>query len=307
MLKFIFSENFFASSMLFAVPIIFAACAALITNKSGSLNINIEGSMSLSALSAALVSHYTNSFVLGLFAAIVTGVVMSLVLAGASLKLKTDGILTGIALNTLATGASIYILYLILGVKGDSSLAPSTVVPNLYIPFLSDIPFIGKVFFSQNFLVYVAIIGVVALSLFLKKTKLGLRIKAVGYNSAAAKSVGIKVDRVKTYSLMIGGIYAGLGGAFLSQAYLSYFSVGMVAGRGFIGIAAEAMGGGSPMLTLLFALLFGAVDYFAAGAQSVLGIPYELLNTLPYLMTIIALVLYSVKKRARDKKKELQL
>jgi simple sugar transport system permease protein len=102
------------------------------------------------------------------------------------------------------------------------------------------------------------------------------------------------------YSLIICGVFAGLGGAFLSMVYLSYFSAGMVAGRGFIGIAAEAMGAGAPILTMLFAVLFGAFDYFSVGAQSVLKVPYELLNTLPYLMTVAALIIYSIKTRKKN-------
>lgn len=303
MLKFIFSENFLASSIMFALPILFASFAALISNKAGMLNINIEGSMSVSALVGALVSHYSANWFIGLLCAVAAGVVMSLVMVTASLRLKTDATLVGIALNTLATGLCVFILYSTLGVKGDSSMAPSAMIPSIQIPLLHRIPFVGRVIFSQNLLFYIAIVAFVALHLLLNKTRLGLRIKSVGYNEATARSVGINVNQTKTVALVLCGVFAGLGGAYLSMAYLSYFSAGMVAGRGFIGLAAEAMGGGVPGFTMLFAFLFGAVDYFAVGAQAVLGIPYELLNTLPYLMTVVALVVYSalIKKRGQVK------
>lgn len=302
MLEFIFSENFLSSTILFTTPILFAALAALISNKAGTLNINIEGSMTVAALAGALTSYYFQSFMLGLIFATLTGVLMSLILAFASLKLKTHSILVGIVLNTFASGISIFILYNFLGVKGDSALAPSIVVPNVTIPLLSKIPIIGSSLFNQNLLVYIGLACVVLVWFILKKTKLGLRIIAVGDNETAAKSVGINVNRVKVYSLILCGIFAGLGGAYLSMAYMSYFSVQMVAGRGFIGLAAEAMGAGIPGLTLIFAIMFGAFDYFAIGAQSVISIPYELLNTLPYIMTIIALILYSVKAQRVVKK-----
>ncbi|OQA77762.1 MAG: Ribose transport system permease protein RbsC [Tenericutes bacterium ADurb.Bin239] len=297
MLKFIFSEQFLISTILFATPILFASFAALISKKAGILNINVEGTMSLSALAGGLVSYATKSWFVGLLAAVVTGIIMNFIFAAFSMKLKTDKILTGIALNTLASGLSIYVLYAVIGVKGDSSLNPSVLIPNINIPLLSKIPIIGKAIFGQNLLVYVAIIAVILIIFLLNRTKLGMHIKAVGHNEEAAKSVSIKVNQIKIIALIITGLFAGLGGAYLSMVYLSYFSAGMVAGRGFIGIAAEAMGQGKPLLTLLFALLFGAVDYFAVGSQTVLSFPYELLNTLPYLMTIIALVIFAVIKK----------
>jgi ABC-type uncharacterized transport system permease subunit len=294
--KFIFSESFISSSVVFAMPIIFAALAALISNKAGILNINIEGSMSVAALVGALASHYGCHWMIGLLAAVLAAVTMSLILAYCSVYLRTDSTLAGIALNTFATGVSILILYLVLGVKGDSSQAPSCMVPDIVVPFLSKIPVVG-ILFRQNLMVYLGILCLVLVSFLLRRTKMGLRIKVVGYNPEAARAAGISVSRYRVYALIQSGIFAGLGGAFLSMVYLSYFSVGMVAGKGFIGLAAEAMGGGVPVFTALFAFLFGAVDYFSVGAQSVLGIPYQLLNTLPYLMAMLALVIYSVRQR----------
>lgn len=294
MVEFIFSETFITSSIVFSLPILFAALAALISNKANILNINIEGSMSIAALTGALTSYYFDSWIIGLVCAVLIGVVMSLCLAMATFKLKADSMLTGIALNTFATGATVFTLYQFLGVKGDSSMAPSVVIPNLEIPILSSIPIVGEIVFSQNILFYLAVLVAISFKLLLDKTKLGLYIKAVGYNEAAAKSVGIHPKQIKTIALVFCGICAGLGGAYLSMVYLPYFSAGMVGGRGFIGIAAEAMGGGMPGFTVLFAFLFGAVDYFSVGAQAVLGIPYELLNTLPYIMTVVSLIVYSI-------------
>lgn len=297
MLEFIFSENFLTSSICYALPIIFAAYAALISNKAGIININIEGSMSVSAVTGALVSYFTGSWVLGLIGAVAAGIAMSLLLSFAAIRLHTDSFLSGIALNTLATGLCVLILQTTLGVKGDSSAAPSVVIPTLTIPLLSKIPVIGKALFAQNILFYAALLALGALCFLLNRTKLGLYIRAVGYNREAASSVGISVSGAKRSALILCGILAGMGGAYLSMVSLGYFSVGMVGGRGFIGIAAEAMGAGNPLLITLFAFLFGAVDYFAVGAQTVLNIPYELLNTLPYLMTLAAMVICSLVTR----------
>ncbi len=297
MISFIFSENFLTSSISYALPIIFAAFAALISNKANIVSINIEGSMSVAALSGALVSYYTQSWAIGLLAAIAAGVGMSLLLALSAIKLKTDTFLSGIALNTFASGLCVLVLYLVLGVKGDSSMTPSVLIPQVKIPLLSEIPVIGPSLFAQNLLFYVAVISLFALLFLLYRTRLGTKIRATGYNPEATASVGIKTGRVQTVSLVFCGIFCGLGGAYLSMANLGYFSAGMVSGRGFIGIAAEAMGAGKPVLTMLFSLLFGAVDYFAVGGQTVMSAPYELLNTLPYIMTLAALLIYSLAKK----------
>ena len=297
MISFIFSENFLTSSISYALPIIFAAFAALISTKANIVSINIEGSMSVAALSGALVSYYTQSWAIGLLAAIAAGVGMSLLLALSAIKLKTDTFLSGIALNTFASGLCVLVLYLVLGVKGDSSMTPSVLIPQVKIPLLSEIPVIGPSLFAQNLLFYVAVISLFALMFLLYRTRLGTKIRATGYNPEATASVGIKTGRVQTVSLVFCGVFCGLGGAYLSMANLGYFSAGMVSGRGFIGIAAEAMGAGKPVLTMLFSLLFGAVDYFAVGGQTVMSAPYELLNTLPYIMTLAALLIYSLAKK----------
>jgi ABC-type uncharacterized transport system permease subunit len=296
----LFSEEFFYTSIQLTIPILFAALAALISNKAGILNINIEGSMSVSALIGALISFFTQSYIWGILGGIGTGILMGILLSICTHKLKTSSVLTGVALNIFATGFVVFLMYSILGTKGDTTSAPSYAIPYIKIPYLKDIPIIG-VLFEQNLLFYIAIISVISISTFLNKTKMGLLIKAVGYNPIAAKSVGISVEKTQLIALIIAGVFAGLGGVFLSMSYLSTYNSGMIAGRGFIGLAAEAMGAGQPLLTMIFAFIFGIVSAFAINSQTALNIPYELLNTLPYLMTILALVIYSISKLKKQK------
>ena len=152
-----------------------------------------------------------------------------------------------------------------------------------------------------------SIVCLVLLTILLNRTKTGTYIKATGFNEKAAASVGIHVEAQKIKALVLCGIFCGMGGAYLSMVSLSYFSADMVGGRGFIGIAAEAMGAGIPWLTALFAFLFGVVDSFALGSQAVLGAEYyELLNTLPYLMTLIALIIYAAINKARAAREQHQ-
>ncbi len=303
MLEWIFSENFLVNVIAYAIPIIFAAYASLISNKAGISAINIEGAMSVAAVTGALVSHFANNWVIGLVCAMSAGILMMMLLALSALKLKADSFLSGIALNTFATGACLLIVKGVLDGRTDSSTAPSVLVPHVNIPLLSDIPVIGKAIFGQNLLFFIMLAVLALLIVLLNCTRLGVQIKTAGYHPEAGESVGVSVKRIRVIALIICGAMAGLGGAYLSMANLGYFSAGMVSGRGFIGIAAEAMGAGMPIKTTLFAFLFGAVDYFAVGGQTVLSFPYELLNTLPYLMTLLALTIYAVAHKKKNVKK----
>lgn len=302
MLDWLLSETFLAGIISYAIPIIFAAYASLVSNKAGIAAINIEGAMSVSAMTGALVSYYTGSWLIGLVSAMAAGVLMMCILAFAALKLNVDSFLGGIALNTFANGVCLLVVKGLLDGRTDTSTAPSTVIPAVNIPLLRDIPVVGKAVFGQNLLFYILIIVLVLIIVLLKYTTLGVRIKIAGYNPEASRSVGISVKKTRTVALILCGALAGMGGAYLSMANLGYFSYGMVSGRGFIGIAAESMGLSMPGKTTLFAFLFGAVDYFAVGAQTVITFPYELLNIMPYLMTLIALVIYAVIHRKQEKR-----
>lgn len=299
MLEWLFSEDFLVKAISYAIPIVFAAYAALISVKAGISAINIEGAMSMAAVTGALVSHFAGSWPAGLVAALLAGMAMMALLAVSALNLGTDSFLSGIALNTLASGLCLLVVKGVLGGRTDSSTAPSVVVPEVSLPWLSQIPVVGKALFGQNLLFYIMLAALAGLWLLLSKTRLGIQIKTAGYHPEAGESVGVSTKRTRWIALIIAGAMAGLGGAYLSMANLGFFSAGMVSGRGFIGIAAEAMGAGKLIMTTLFAFLFGAVDYFAVGAQTVLSFSYELLNTLPYVLTLVALIIYSFLKRKK--------
>jgi len=296
------STNFYVTLISLATPIIFAALAALISNKAGVINISIEGTMLISALVGAIFSTLLASAYFGIFMAMLAGVVVGLIFGLSVIILKTNPILVGIALNILATGLVVFIIYSLTGTKSDYS---SVSLEPLTIPLLNKIPLLGDIFFNElNILVYLALLMVFLMSFFLKKTVLGIRIRSVGQNNEATDSVGIPSQKVKVIALMIAGGLAGLGGAYMSIGYMSSFNTGMIAGRGFIGLAAEAIGGGIPYLTAIFALVFGMVNAFSLTAQTIpsIEIPYELLNTLPYVVTVIGLVVFAVIKKKRHKK-----
>lgn len=285
--------DFYVSIVELSIPLVLAGMAALITNKAGILNIGIEGNMLISALIGTIIGFQFQSPILGVLGAILTGCLFGLSFSFFANKLKVNHILVGIAFNLLAAGLVVFIIFAITGTKGDY---PSIQVPRLHIPILSDIPFFGQILFSQNILVYVTILLVLLMHWLIHKTKLGLRIRAVGENPAAVQSVGINPTTIKTYALTIGGALAGLGGAFMSLGFMSVFNTGMIAGRGFIGIAAESIGGGSIFNTVIAAVIFGFVNAIANTSQVSLNIPYELVNTLPYIVTIIGMIIYTINR-----------
>jgi len=291
----IFSSHFGYSVLRVSTPILFAALGALISDKAGVINIALEGIMLMSALTGVIFSAITGSAFFGLFMAVLIGGFVGLSLGYFSLNLKTNVILAAVAINLIAIGGTVFVLYLVAGDKGISSSLASKVLPKIDIPGLKSIPGLGPIFSGHNVLTYLAFLSVLFIWFFLYKTPLGLRIRAVGENEHAADSVGISVVKTRYIALVISGALAGFGGAYMSMGYVSWFSRDMTAGRGFIALAAEAMGGATPIGCMLTSLLFGFFDALSNSLQS-LKIPYEFVSMLPYVATVVGLVLYTIRK-----------
>ncbi|WP_019230449.1 ABC transporter permease [Sedimentibacter sp. B4] len=297
----IISPEFLNATLRATTPILFAALASAVASKSGITNMALEGIMLFSALFGVIFSAAFQSAWMGLLVTMIIGGFIGFFLAFFVLRLKTDEILAAIAINLIANGATILILLAVSGDRGVSSSIQSLQIPRIPIPVIENIPFLGRVISNQNILTYVSLIMVVVVHMFLYKTPLGLRIRAVGENKDAAESVGISSKKVKYISLIISGVLASIGGFFLSGGYLTYFTTGMSAGRGFIALAAASMGGNTPIGAFLVSILFGAAQAFANILQ--LGSwPYELIQMLPYFATLLGLGIYSyirMKKRQR--------
>ncbi len=291
----IFSSHFGYSVLRVSTPILFAALGALISDKAGVINIALEGIMLMSALTGVIFSAITGSAFFGLFMAVLIGGFVGLSLGYFSLNLKTNVILAAVAINLIAIGGTVFVLYLVAGDKGISSSLASKVLPKIDIPGLKSIPGLGPILSGHNVLTYLAFLSVLFIWFFLYKTPLGLRIRAVGENEHAADSVGISVVKTRYIALVISGALAGFGGAYMSMGYVSWFSRDMTAGRGFIALAAEAMGGATPIGCMLTSLLFGFFDALSNSLQS-LKIPYEFVSMLPYVATVVGLVLYTIRK-----------
>lgn len=297
----IFSTTFGYSVLRVTTPILFATLGAMISIKAGVVNISMEGTMLTAALTGVVISGYTGSALVGLIGAILIGMLLGLMLAYFALNLKTNIILAAIAINLMASGGTVFALFVISGDRGISSSINSQMLPRVVIPIVDSIPVLGDIFSNHNILTYVSLLSVLFVYILLYKTPLGLRIRAVGENAHAAESVGISVRKVQYIALIMSGAFAGFGGAYMSMGYVSRFSTDMTAGRGFIALAAEALGMGRPMGVLLASLLFGAADALSNSLQR-FRIPSEFVQMLPYLVTIIGLIIYAIRQSNASKR-----
>jgi len=300
LLKSILSPQFVFAIIRVTTPLLFAAIGVAISALSGSINIGLEGIMLVSAFFGVIISGFTGSLLLALIGGILVGIGMGALLGYFHLKLKADIIIAAIALNMFASGITVFFLYIFAHDKGTSSSITSLVFPSLQIPIIKEIPILGEIISGHNVLTYFALISVALFYYLTYKTSLGLRIRAVGQNPDAAESVGVNINRIKLYSLLLSGFFGSLGGLYLSMGYVSWFSRDMTAGRGFIAIAAAALGGNFPLGTFLGALFFGIVNAIAIYI-SPLNIPSEFIRSLPYFVTVVALVIYSIRLSRRKK------
>ena len=290
--------EFYFAMFRSATPVLLTTLGAMIASRSGTNNIALEGTMLISAFVGVVVSAFSQSAWIGFLGAVLAGFVISNILAYFVLKLHSNSVISGIALNTFASGGTIFVLYLITGEKGASTSLPSLKLPSLTIPVVKDIPVIGAVLSGHHILTYAALILVAVVWYMFKYTRLGMHIRAVGESPEAAESVGIPVGRVKYIALSLSGILTGMAGAFLSMGYVGLFSSGMTAGRGYIAA-------GNAVVGMLASLLFGFCQSLANYLQSS-SIPLQFIQMMPYLIIVIAYTVYCAMVEHNKKKKQMK-
>jgi ABC-type uncharacterized transport system permease subunit len=275
-----------ASGIRLATPYLYAAIGETFGQRSGVLNLGVEGQMLLGAFSAFYVAFTTGNLWLGILAAIIVGGIMGLAMAFVTVNLQAQQGISGIGFYLFGLGMSDLLFQKLLGtvetVKGFSKI---------YIPFLSDIPALGDILFRQNVLVYGAYLLVPISWFILNKTTLGLKIRSVGENPEAADSLGVSVARIRYFTIILGGMFSGVAGASLSIALLNVFQQNMTSGLGFIAVALVYFGAWRPVGVLGGALLFSLVNSLQLWVQ-VLGIPIpsDIAVMMPYVLTILVLV-----------------
>ena len=292
MLSSFLSAEFFYTVIRVSTPLIFASMASLIARRGGVTNITIDSTMLMSALAGVLVSAYTQNLAIAIICGLLTGIVMGIFMGYFHILMNTNLILTGVAINTFTRGATVMLLYAFTGDKGSSSLVKSLAVGDIEIPVIKDIPVIGQILSGHNGFTYVAFIAVIFTWFLMYRTPLGLRIRAVGENSNAAKSVGESPARNKLIALGFSGFFAALGGMYMSMGNMSVFITNMTGGRGFIGVAADAMGQGNPIGAMLASLLFGTANAVANVLQ-INNFPVDLVMAIPYAVSIIGIIVYA--------------
>ena len=302
---YIFSANFLFMWIRVATPILFPALGAVVGERSGVVNLGLDGTMLISALFGVLGSWYFHGLIPGMLCGILSALIVSAIFAFFHLVLNANNVLCGTAVNTIGTGLTVFVTQLVTGEKGGTSSLKSYQFPTVDIPVIKDIPILGSILSGHNLLTYLAILTVFLVYFFLYKTPLGLRIRAVGENPNAASSVGISVIKMRFIAILITGLLSSFGGMYLSMGYLPLFTRDMTAGRGFIALASCAMGHQTPFGTLFGTLVFAFFDGLSNILQ-LLRIPAEFVQMLPYAATIIGLTIYSIRGILQAKNAERQ-
>ncbi len=299
--------NLLNGSLVFSTALIFAALGGLISERSGVINIGIEGFMVSGAFFSAVTAYYAEaagfgaiSPWIGLIGAFIFTVIFSSIHAIASIKYGANQVVSGTVINILAAGSTFFLVKMIFAGSAETPLL-TNVFHKVRIPYLTDIPFVGKVFFNAYPTTYVAIALVIVLHFILFKTPSGLRLRSVGEHPNAAATVGVKVNRMRYIAVILSGSVASLGGATIVMTMNGNFAHNTIAGQGFIALAAVIIGKWNPTGAILAALLFGVAqavkDQFQI-FEFAANIPTEIFYMLPYLLTLVVLIGAGGKSRA---------
>lgn len=283
----IINVGLFAATLRMATPIAYGALGGIFSERAGVVNIGLEGMMLTGAFTGVAVSYFIGNPWLGVLAAILAGGLLGLLHGVITVKFAGNQIVSGTGINIFALGFTAYMSQTIWGSRGASDTVQG--LPDISIPLLKDIPIIGEIIGTHTPLVYVVLIITVVSFIVLFKTPFGLRIRAVGERPEAADTAGIDVYRTKYICLIVSGMLAGLGGAFLSLGQLSLFAYGMTGGRGFIALAAMIFGKWMPFGALGASLMFGFADAFQMRLQALGLLPPQIILMIPYILTVAVL------------------
>ena len=281
------AEAIIISIVIASTPLLLAALGELVAERAGVLKLGVEGMMIMGAVCGFIATVESGQPLIGVIAAILAGMLMACLFAFVTLVLVANQVASGLALTLLGTGLSWLI--------GESYASlPGIKIPNIYIPGLTDVPFVGTILFGEDHLVYVAAALTIGVSWFLFRTRGGLIVRAVGDNHTSAHALGYSVQRVRFMAILFGGACAGLAGGYLSMVSTSQWLDNMTAGRGWIALALVVFATWLPYRLAVGALLFGAVGILQFHAQALgVQVPAQFLSSLPYVITILVLVLIS--------------
>lgn len=283
------SSDLWQATLQFGALLLLPALGGVISERSGVVNIAMEGMMLVGAYAGVMVALSTNNVLVGVLGAMIAGGLMALIHAVISINFKANQIVSGIAINIAALGLTNYLLLVQTSGQGVRSLASNLRLPVITWGPLANIPFLGPVLFQQNIIFYIALLILVGIQFLLFRTNIGLRIRAVGEHPQAADTAGVNVRLVRYLCVISSGLLSGLAGAFLALGINGIFNSNMTAGAGYIALAAMIFGKYTPLGTALACLIFGLGEALSVRMQDSGVSPY-LLSTIPYILTLIALV-----------------
>ena len=293
-----FFVNFFVAAVLAGTPLLFGILGEIINEKAGHLNLGVEGMMSIGAVGGFVVGYWTDNLVFALIAAFVTGMLGALIYAVLTVTFMADQNVTGLTLTIFGIGFSNFVGDFVREKSGSTSLKlPEGILDSLgkvEIPFLTDIPVLGKMLFNYNIFVYLGVAAAILCAIYLHRTKAGLNVRAVGENPAAADAAGIPVTKLKYLNLMLGGGLCGIGGAYCSMIICNgVWVTSCVNGLGWIAVALVIFATWNPNRAILAALVFGGFSVLKYYVPQV--IPSSIFDMIPFLMTIVVLVVTSIR------------
>lgn len=299
MLEKIFTVSFLTalltSGVRMAVPLMYAGLGEMVAEKSGVLNIGMEGVMLCGAFFSFAAAYFTGSLVVGLIVGMLAGMLISLLHALLCVKGKQNQTVSGLAINMIGLGITSYLYKLMCNAFPRMQIS---ILPQMDFPILCKIPVIGPAFFQQDFLAYAAYILLLVAFVFYRYTRVGLNMAAIGEKPMAADAAGIHVERFQWIACAVNGLLGGAGGAYMIIAQLGAFSDNMTAGRGYIALAVVILGRYCPQGVFLAALLFGVANGAQIRLQALgVNVPMQLLAMLPYVITLIALLITSGRSR----------
>lgn len=284
------ATTYLAASLRMATPLVLAGVGEAISEKAGVLNIGLEAIMLIGAFCSFIVAFFTGNLVLGLFAGIMGGMLISMVHAFFSISFKVDQTIVGLALNFTVLGLTSFLFLIVFG--GAATLPSIPTFSAVSIPILSQIPVIGPVFFYQNIFVYITLVSIVVVYIVFYKTEWGVRLLAVGEHPQAADTVGINVIATRYRACLLNGVFGGMAGSYFTLARLGFFMENITAGRGFIALVVVILGRRNPVGIFVAAMVIGFSEALQFNLQTMgFGVPSQVFIMFPYVVAVLVLLL----------------
>jgi len=293
----VFTVELINSSIRLATPILLAALGGALCNQAGVLNLALESMMLLGAFVGILAAFFLSNSYSGLLVAMIAGGLLGMLFAFLYHKYKVDLVIMAIAFNLIIVELTVFVMRAMFGNVGSWSDPSIVRIPDIVIPIIKDIPILGPILSGYNIIVYFSWLVTIVMWVVLYRMRQGRHLRAVGENKSAAETVGINAILLQTLALVISGMLAALGGAFLSIGHLKLFTRNMSNGRGWIAIAAAMFGGNNPMGVFFASLFFGFADAFSVRIQNVTDLPPNLVKLLPNVATLLVLIVIALRSK----------